>query len=269
MLTTSTILIRISDLLQVVYYKNTPYLYIIGLFLLGVCIANKFGFKSIVKTNFIIVPFIIASGFILMLGLRKYMSISGINPILGNNIKETFINGSTNIFAYSGITYLLFIMPTLKNKKDFKFVGIVFITISTLFLVITILALLLVAPFITHSEEILSIYLLVRLAEFGDFLQRTDALFIFLWIISTLSYLSITIMFIINIFRKLLHLKDASELCFPLCSIILGSPLLLKAHALLPFLEEVIYKYYVLILVFFTSILIMILANIKKNHSKL
>lgn len=265
MLTSSTILMRFSDLLQVVYYKNAPHIYIIGFFLLGICIANKFGFKSIVKTNFIIVPFIIVSGFILLIGLRKYMSPSGIYPILGNNVKETFVNGSTNIFAFSGITYLFFIMPSLKNKKDFKSIGIIFITISIIIFVLTILALLLVAPFITHSEELLSIYLLVRLAEFGEFLQRTDALFIFLWIISTLSYLSVTIMYVITIFRKNLHLKDSSELCFPLCCIILGSPLLLRNPTLLSFLEEVVYKYYVLILVFGISLLIMILANIKKG----
>lgn len=265
MLTTSTILIRFSDLLQVVYYKNAPLIYIIGFFLLGICIANKFGFKAIVKTNFILVPFIIASGFILLFGLKDYMSISGIYPILGNNFKETFIKGSSNIFAYSGITYLFFIMPLLKNKKDFKIVGITFITISILFFALTVLALLLVSPFTTHSEELLSLYVLVRLAEFGEFLQRTDALFIFLWIISTLSYLSITIMFVIKILKKTLHLKDANELSFPLCCIILGSPLLVRTPTLLSYLEEVIFKYYVLILVFIISVLIMILAYFKKK----
>lgn len=137
-----------------------------------------------------------------------------------------------------------------------------------MFFALTILALLLVAPFVTHSEELLSLYLLVRLAEFGEFLQRTDALFIFLWIISTLSYLSVTIMFVINILRKLLHLKDSSELSFPLCCIILGSPLLVRSPTLLSYLEEVVYKYYVLILVFGISVLIMILANIKKKLSR-
>ena len=137
-----------------------------------------------------------------------------------------------------------------------------------MFFALTILALLLVAPFVTHSEELLSLYLLVRLAEFGEFLQRTDSLFIFLWIISTLSYLSVTIMFVINILRKLLHLKDSSELSFPLCCIILGSPLLVRSPTLLSYLEEVVYKYYVLILVFGISDLIMILANIKKKLSR-
>lgn len=126
MITSSTILIRFSDLLQVVYYKNSPLIYLIGFFLLGTCIANKFGFKAIVKTNFIIVPFIIASGFILLFGLRKYMSPYGIYPILGNNINETIIKGTSNIFAFSGISYLFFIMPALKNKKDFKLVRVNF-----------------------------------------------------------------------------------------------------------------------------------------------
>ena len=81
-----------------------------------------------------------------------------------------------------GITYLLFLMPMLKDKKDFTKVAITSIICSLFFLIFITTTLLLTFPFITQSEELLSVYLLVRVVEFGTFFQRTDALFIFLWI---------------------------------------------------------------------------------------
>ncbi len=259
----STVIIRFSELLKIVYFENSPFIYIVSFFLVGICIANKFGFKSIVKTNFVILPFILASLIVILFGISNYISTSGLYPILGNNIESTFVRGSVNIFSYGGITYLFFILPALKNKKDFKTIAITFIIISILSLFIMVTALLLVFPFITYTEETLSLYILVRIVEFGEFLQRTDALFIFLWIISSLSYLSISLMFIINIFKKLTHVKEPTELSYPLCSIILGITLLIKSPNLLSFLEDVIYKYYLLILVFGISAIIMIIANLK------
>ena len=263
-----TVIIRFTELLKVVYFENSPYIYITGFFLIAIGFANKFGFKSIIKTNFIILPFIFASIVFILFGISNYISPSSLYPILGNNIKNTFVDGISNIFAFSGIAYLFFTSPLLKNKKDLKSIGITFITLSTLFLFIVVGALLLVFPFITHSEELLSVYILVRLVEFGEFIQRADALFIYLWIISAFSYLSIALMFILNIFKKLTHATEHTELSFSLYSIILGITLLLKDSNLLSFIEDVIYKYYLIIFVFGISTIIMLLANIKKKFFK-
>lgn len=90
----------------------------------------------------------------------------------------------------------------LKNKKDFKKVALISTFITGLFMLFTITTLLTIFPFITHSEEVLSMYLLTRCIEFGEFLQRTDAVFILLWIISAFSYLSVSLNFINHIFWK-------------------------------------------------------------------
>lgn len=262
-LVSSTVLFRFCDLLQVVYFRKTPYLYIMIFFLSAACIANQLGLKSILKTNFIIVPFILLSEIFFMFGIGKYISISGLYPIFGNNIKETLLKGTSNIYAYGGIAYLFFLMPLLKEKKDFKKFSIISIFISALFLSLTVFALLTVFPFITHTEENISVYILVRLAQFGSFLQRSDALFIFLWIISTFSYLSITTYLILNILKKTLNLQDSKELSYSIIGIILGISLLIKEPTLLAFLEEKIYKYYLLLLIFIISPFILILGNIK------
>ena len=155
-------------------------------------------------------------------------------------------------------------MPLLENKKDFSKVAIISMISSAFFLVFIVSALLLCFPFISNSEELLSTYLLVRNVEFGTFFQRTDAFFILLWILSSLSYLSITLMLILNAFSKATNISNQRMLAPCFGSIIFAIALLLNHQQILSILDAKIYKYFILILVFGISTLILLLANLKK-----
>ena len=154
-------------------------------------------------------------------------------------------------------------MPLLKEKKDFKKVTIISMILSFLFLLFITSTLILTFPFITNSDEIMSVYLLVRILEFGVFFQRIDALFIFLWILSAFSYLSINLMLILNIFSKLTNISNSKQMSFCFCSILFGVALLLNNQYVLNLLAGPIYKYLILILVFAISLTILLLANLK------
>lgn len=162
----------------------------------------------------------------------------------------------------------MFLMPLLKNKKDFGKISLIAMSCSIFFLVFISTILLLAFPFITNSDEIMSVYLLVRTLKFGEFLERTDALFIFLWILSAMSYLSITLMFILNIFKKLTNIKSSKQMSFSFTSILFTFVLLLNNQYIIDILDSTVYKYFVLILVFGISIIILLLANLKKKISK-
>lgn len=202
-----------------------------------------------------------------MVGTSKEFVFERITPIFGPGYKETFLTGTSNLFAFSGIAYLYFIMPMLKKHTDFKNVSIISMGISWLFLLLSVASLLLVLPFITYSEEINSLYVITRLVKYGDFLQRTDALFIFLWILSTLSYLSIVSFFIIHITQKLTNIKHSKELIFSYAGIFLGLFLMPNDAADLKVLEDTIFKNFTLFLNFIFGLGIMIFAYIKKKRT--
>lgn len=203
----------------------------------------------------------------MLVGTSKEFVFERITPIFGPGYKETFLTGASNLFAFSGIAYLYLIMPMLKNKSDFKKVSIISMGVSWIFLFLSIASLLLVLPFITYSEEVNSLYVITRLVKYGDFLQRTDALFIFLWILSTLSYLSIVSYFIIHITQKLTNVKHSKELIFSYAGIFLGLFLIPKDSADLKVLEDIIFKNLTLFLNFIFALGIMILAYIKKKRT--
>jgi len=67
-----------------------------------------------------------------------------------------------------------------------------------------------------------SLYLLSRKIELGNFLQRVDAIFILLWIISIFSYLSFVLFLINRTFKKILTVSNEKMLSFANCSILFG-----------------------------------------------
>lgn len=259
-----TVLLKFISIIKVIYFPKAPYIYIFLFFMTGISIANFFGKRPILKTNALILPLIIFSLIIVFFGISNHVDINRLFPIFGNSFQNTFITGLSNIYAFGGITYLMFLMPLLKDKKDFKKVAIISIICTLFFLLFITTILLLTFPFILESEELISSYLLVRVLEFGEFFQRTDALFIFLWILSAFSYLSISLMFILNILGKITKLNDSKQLSFSIGSILFSIVLLLNNQYILNTLDGPIYKYFILILVFGISTGILVLANIKK-----
>ncbi len=263
-LTILTAIYKFTDLLKMLYFPSTPVLLIFISFIVCMGFANKIGFRGIVRANAIITIFLLISLTAIVYGTFKDYNLNRIYPIFGQNIKNTFINGTQNIFAFGGLLYLMFIKPFLKHKKGFKIVALTSVLISGLFLLLSASTLLMLFPFITQSEEIMSMYLLVRNIVYGEFFQRIDAVFIFLWLIAAFSYLSISLMFLTNIFKKLTNSKESNSIQYSFLGILLGTILLLHNQAFFTFLEVIIYKYLVLSLLAI-SLIVLIIANLKRK----
>ena len=116
--------------LKVIYYPFTNIIYIILLFIIAIAITNKLGFNSTIKTTALIFPFIMLSIILLFVGNLKNFSFEKLFPILGDGFKSTFILGLSNIGAFSGISYLYFLPPLLKDPSKFKKISILSIILS-------------------------------------------------------------------------------------------------------------------------------------------
>lgn len=107
------------------------------------------------------------------------------------------------------------------------------------------------------------LYLLSKKITLGNFIQRIDALFIFLWIILIFCYLSI-VMFMMNVIsKKITNCENKQMFSFFTAPFLLKLCLLPTNTAILKFLDNVVYKYSIISLSIGTSILILFLANLK------
>ena len=177
------------------------------LILLALVFANKLGINPLIRANLFFIPLAIFSILFIFIANIGNMNFERILPILGNGTTTTFFSGISNLFAFGGISFLYFLPPYLKEEKKYKKIGLISIALSGVLLLTSVATLLFMFPHIATTEEIFPLYLASRYIEFGRFFQRLDAVFLLIWIISILSYLSIGLYLSTSIFKKITNLK--------------------------------------------------------------
>ncbi len=263
------LILNFSELLRLIYFQNawTPLLVLI--FITAAVIVNKIGFKNIVKANTLIVFVVLITVVVIFAASLDKVEFQRVFPILGYGVNETFIIGALNVFSFGGLIFLYLIRPNLKEQKKYKKVGIISIILSALYLLLSVSSLLFLFPFLTTGTETLSVYMSTRAIEFGKFFERTDALFILVWIFTFLSYLSVIISYLTKINKKTFDVKNSSPIIYIIALLILAVTLIPKDNAQIMFLETVVYKYAALIIVFLYSFAILLIGYLKKTGVKL
>lgn len=254
-----------SHALQNIYFNDTPLVFLILLFLIPSVIAAKTGLKAISGANLIFIPIAVFAIIILFITASKDFVWERLFPVLGYGVKETFFYKISNLFGFNVIAYLYFLKPFLNKESDFKKISIFTVVLCGFYLLCNIFSLLMTFPFITQTNEILSLYLLARLISFGRFLQRVDAIFIFIWVLTTLSFLSLNLFLITQIFKKLFNLKSSSELVYPISAFFFCSALLIEDISVLKLFARNFARIFNNILIFVISFIILILSYIKKK----
>lgn len=159
-------------------------------------------------------------------------------------------------------------MPLLKDSFTFKKVTTWSYIISWLLLFLTVVSILTIFPITNDTEPLNALYLLSRKIELGDFLQRLDALFVLLWIISIFCYLSLSIFMINRVFKKLTNITDEKLVSLSTASIFFGLCLLPFNVAISRFMENTVYRYLIIAITFIGCFIILILANLKFKFKK-
>lgn len=261
-------LIDFSNVLHTIYFSNFPMAYILFFFILGALSANLIGLKGISRTICFIVPFTIISVVITFFTSFENLDIKDLTPILGTNYKDTFVTGLTNCFAMYILVLYYFFKPLLKDITHFKKISIISYVLSFILLILTIVPMLTLFNTSTNSEPINSLFLLSRQIELGSFLQRIDALFIFLWIFAILAYLSFIIFMINRIIKKVVPVSNEKMLSYSTCGILFGIALIPVNISHIHFIEDTLYRYLIIGFTFVLGTIILILANLKKRKLK-
>ena len=201
---------------------------------------------------------------LLFVGNFNNFSFYRIFPILGDGFKDTFVLGLTNIGCFAGITYLYFLPPLLKKPEKFKYVSILSVLLSGLFIFMCVATLLFMFSIYISTDEIMPLFSVSRYIEFGSFFQRFESLFLLIWAISFCCYLSISCKFSTHILKKIFNLKDSTQLTYILLILTFVLALLPKNYSIISHFEINIYRY-LSIAIMLLGILVLILSNLKKK----
>lgn len=262
------LILSFADTLKTIYLQNMPTELICLVFILIAVLANQFGFKSVSRTNAILMPFILITIVIIFMSLFTNFVPQRIFPILGYGAKETFLTGISNIFAFGELILLFLIRPNLKTPYRAKKIGIISILLSGSFLFITVTSLLLLFPFITGGEGVLSIYMITRSIQFGKFFQRVDSLFILIWALTFFSYLSVVLSYLLKIVKSNSSTSKSSPMVYLIAIAIFVVTLIPQNISQIRIAENIIYKYTSIFIVFVMSFTILLLGYLKKRRKK-
>lgn len=268
-LVSSSILLRnFCESLKIIYYPMTNIVFILSMFIIAICAANRLDFNASLKTNLLILPLVLASMiFLFFANMNKFVP-ERIFPIFGDGLFNTFILGLGNLASFGGIAYLYFLPPFLKEPEKMKKIALLSIGISAIYLILCVSTLLFMFSFFINTNEITPLYNATRYIEFGSFFQRLESVFLLIWILAFACYLSIVSKFAMNIFQKITNIETKKPLIDIFSLLILGISLMPKNYAISDKFETEIYPYLVLGIVFFLGISILILANISKKKQK-
>lgn len=265
LLTINTVIRNFSQTLENVYFKQSPMLFIILFLVIASCVANKFGLKSIAKASAFITPIVFISLLVVLFSPIKNFVLQRFFPILGYGVNATFFSGLSNIFALSGIGYI-FLLPTLlRDSVCLKKISIISLTISGIFLILSVCCMLLVFSFISDTNENMSLYLITMISNHNDLIHGVNTIFLLVWILSVISYISIGVFFILFVIQKISNLSKTISANYCITSILVGMSVHLQNYAQFTAFFEDTFKYVVLIFVFFINPIILVLANLKQK----
>ena len=253
-----------SSILQIIYFPMTKIFYIILLFIIATVLSCSMRHNAIYRSNLIFFPFLVVSILLLFFADIPYYEVEKIYPIFGNGLFTTFVSGLCNMFAFQALAYIYFMPPMLKNPEQIKKISITAIVFSCIFLLISIAIILFMFSGFVETDELMPLYSATKYIEFGSFFRRLDSIYLLIWIITFISYLSITLKFSSNILKKLTNSKNELLFIFSLAVCILFISLWPKSYAISTYYSNIVYKYAFFILVIEISFLVLLSATIKK-----
>jgi len=257
---TSSLMMRtFSENLKIQYFSTTPLWLLMLCFLVVVGIANFLGAKTIIRCNSLILPIMIVSLLIAFVSVLPEYVWQRFFPILGNGWEQTFLIGCSNLFVLSGFSILFLLPPFLQDEQSVSKVTFGSVLFTGFLLILSVVSLLLALPFITSTNELSPMFLIIRTAEWGSVFQRPESLFVLIWCLSILCYLCVITMFMYHIFRKISGVQAKTLPIVGLLFVVFIVALLPSNFAEIYFSNFELYRYIVIgfILVFLFAICIL------------
>lgn len=267
--TLSITLRKFSEDVKVIELPFSPISFVNGFFVIAIIIAAYFGLEAIVRVNAIFVPITIVGFFLIILGVIPYFHFDNLLPIFGAGIPDILGKGSLKISMYSSLIYLFFITPFLKTKENFKSVGFTVLGLSSVFMTLSCFIFVGVISYPTSLESFIPFYDLARLIHFGDFFQRIESVFVIIWVLSAMLYMSTAFFFLVYIFKKTFKLQYYKPIIMPFIIIVFCTSIFPQSLMNTIFIETNYLRSFGWVVTFGVTIVLLVVANIvKKKHDK-
>ncbi len=204
----ASVLREFVEMIKAYNLPYTPPSIIIFLLLTVTSIYLFIGLEGISKISVLaFYPVLLGTLLLLLLGLPQYEP-HYVMPLLGYGAKHSLWIGLLRSSAYSEIFFLSVIIPSLKDSKTFKKVGISSLLFTGLFFSLCLILIIMAFHYTAASENLSNIFTLSRSIYYNRFLQRVESIFLFIWIIASVLNVSISAYIALSLYCKNFRIKN-------------------------------------------------------------
>lgn len=198
----------------------TPMEVITTMLAAAIAVAAFAGIFSLSRIHSIYIPFAGIILVILLIMLTPYMNIVNIAPLFGKGTYNILLSGLEGLSIFSDILVLFVLIPFCKSFNEVKKGGGYAVIISAVVSCVLVFFYNMIYANPVAQEFIFPVYQMTRLIRIGEFFQRLDAFFEFIWSIAMMLYAGVYLYVICYIFKSVFNLKYTKELIIPFVIII-------------------------------------------------
>lgn len=201
-----------AESVKIILLPKTKIEYIMILFAATVILGAFCGIPALATVNALFFPFFLLFLIVLAVSLVPSYTITNIYPVCGLGLKRIFLDGLKEMYCFSDLIVLNLLLPYFEDTKIIEKSGKRAIIISGITLILICFSYALAYPHPYSSEFLLIPYQLSRMVRAGEYFQRFEALFEFVWTLTELLYSSIYILILCSIFKDTFRLSSEKPL---------------------------------------------------------
>ncbi|MCL6590434.1 MAG: spore germination protein [Firmicutes bacterium] len=178
---TSFILREYAETYILTILPRTP-ISVISFFLLGIMIyATVLGIEILTRVAWFFAPYLLTTLLIILFFSLSQGNIENLCPILGTGPLAIFKHSLSHSSIFAEILLFALIAPLIRKQKRLARIGLASLLIAIIINAIVAMGIVLVFNYREAGRLIFPIFQLARLITFGEFIQRVESVFVFLW----------------------------------------------------------------------------------------
>lgn len=181
LITTSLFLRKFAETFILAILPETPISVITGFFLILLMYSVFLGIETLTRTAWLYGPYLLGTLIIILIFSLPNGSPLSLTPVLGKGPGTLLKNSLTHVSMFSEILLLGLIAPLIRDKKKVFGVGFYSMVIAIIINTLVTLVVIFVFNYAGASRIIFPIFQLTRLITYGEFIQRAESIFVFLW----------------------------------------------------------------------------------------
>ncbi|MBU8880069.1 GerAB/ArcD/ProY family transporter [Bacillus sp. FJAT-29790] len=207
------------DIVNTMFYPKTPVPALLLMLLATSYFVSKRGLEMIGRTAWIVIPTILFSQLLLIAFVWKDIDWMHLFPIGGPGLKHIMKESITHSSIFGDIILLAAFYPFVRTFKDFRLASLLGFGISCLQIALFVAIYVMVFDYPEIINMAFPFQQLTRMASIGETLTHIEALFLGLWLISSVIHFAIYLYLSAFFFAGALRIKEFELLLLPLAGL--------------------------------------------------